>query len=100
MLRVILAAFPLAGQPGVMMSDRPSTPIEEPRTFQGNIPSPMYNGFTRHGKASMECFEETHMCYGSDGSMEPMAQRKSNTRPQSDDGVIHPNKLKQRQDFL
>ena len=100
MFRVILAAFPLAGQPGVMMSDRPSTPIEEPKTLQGNIPSPMYNGFTRHGRASMECFEETHMCYGSDGSMEPMAPSKSTTRPQLHNGVIHPNKLKQRQEFL
>lgn len=73
----ILIAFPLAGQPGVIMSDRPQTPIEEPRGPDGRVISPYYNGYTPPGKPSVECWQQTNMCYGSDGSMTPMMHKNA-----------------------
>lgn len=77
LLGVLLVGFPLVGQPSVIMSDRPQQTIEEPRGPDGQIVSPGYDGYTPRGKPSMECFQETHTCYGSDGSMIPMGISKT-----------------------
>lgn len=91
---IILVSFPLAGQPGVMMSDKPQTPIEEPRGPDGQIVTPQYDGYTPPGKSAMQCWEETHMCYGSDGSMVPMTTRRSNNvRKETESPVTSPHKL-------
>lgn len=76
---LMIAGFPLSGQPGVMFSDRPVAPVQEPRDKYGRVIAPAYNGYTPPGKSSMECWQETHTCYGSDGSMVPM---QNNTVPQ------------------
>lgn len=95
LLGVLLVGFPLAGQPGIMLSDRPQQPIEEPRGPDGQIVSPGYDGYTPRGKPSMECYQETHTCYGSDGSMVEMRPQapKNNFHKNTDRSVVSPYKL-------